>query len=183
MIIWRWPIILVLALLTGCGFQLRGAGLAESQLNIAVTNGLSIPSPAYADFLRALERGAARSSSNQEGAENVTLRIQGFALEIEDGAVDAQVRVVEKVARVIVEVAALDAQGEALAAPWIIDVSQGFRTDRTQLLGSFGQQTQVEETLYQTVTNRILRSLDALARMQAGDGQNRASASSGPDAG
>jgi outer membrane lipopolysaccharide assembly protein LptE/RlpB len=102
---------------------------------------------------------------------DVTLRVQGFAFEIEDGAVDAQVRVVEKIARLTVEVAALDALGEALAEPWIIEVSQAFRTDRTQLLGSFGQQSQIEEALYQNVASRIVRSLDVLIRMQAGGAQ------------
>ena len=169
MVFWRCSIILVLALLAGCGFQLRGASLAESQLNIAVINGLSTPSSAYADFIRTLEGAAARSGSSQEGAVDVMLRVQGFAFGIEDGAVDAQVRVAEKIARLTVEVVALDAKGEALAEPWIIEVSQAFRSDRTQLLGSFGQQAQVEEALYQNVANRVLRSLDALMRMQASD--------------
>lgn len=167
----RCSIIVVLALLAGCGFQLRGAGLAESQLNIAVINGLSTPSSAYADFMRTLEGTAARSGSSQDGTVDVTLRVQGFAFEIEDGAVDAQVRVVEKIARLTVEVAALDALGEALAEPWIIEVSQAFRTDRTQLLGSFGQQSQIEEALYQNVASRIVRSLDVLIRMRAGEAQ------------
>ena len=97
---------------------------------------------------------------------------------------DAQVRVVEKIARVIVEVAVLDAAGAALAEPWIIELSQSFRTDRTQLLGSFGQQAQVQQVLYQTAAKRVLRSLDVLIRMQAVDDRNGAAiAGSGPDAG
>lgn len=159
----------LLVLVAGCGFQLRGASLAESQLTIAVIDGLSTPSSAYADFIRTLEATAARSASTEEGPADVTLRVQGFAFAVEDGAVDAQVRVVEKIARVTVEVAALDAEGEPLAAPWIIEISQAFRTDRTQLLGSFGQQVQVEEALYQNVASRILRSLDGLIRLQAGE--------------
>jgi len=181
---WRYTIVLVTALLAGCGFQLRGASLAETELNIAVVSGISTPSTAYADFLRTVKNEVARAGGVQDGAADVTLQIQGFAFEVEDGAVDAQVRVVEKIARVIVEVAVLDAAGAALAEPWIIELSQSFRTDRTQLLGSFGQQAQVQQALYQIAAKRVLRSLDVLIRMQAVDDRNGAAiAGSGPDAG
>lgn len=184
MIAWRCPIILALVLLAGCGFQLRGASLAQSQLNIAVASQVSTPSNAFADFLRTLEGAAARSGSSQEGAPDVTLLVQSFAFETKDGAVDAQVRVVEKIARLIVEVSVMDGRGEVLAEPWIIELDQAFRIDRTQLLGSFGQQTQVQQAVYQTAANRILGSLDVLIRMQTDGAENEAGIpSSEPDAG
>ncbi len=185
MTLWRCLAVLILALLAGCGFQLRGASVDEGFLNVSVVSSVSTPSGAYANFLRSLEAAASRRGGSQEA--EMTLRVQGFAFEVEDGAVDAQVRVVEKIARVIVEVAPLDSRGRPLAEPWVIELSQAFRADRTQLLGSFEQQSQVESALYQRLADRLLRSAQVLQRMGAKDSRAAPSADdrlpSEPDAG
>jgi|GEM_PF-1444268 outer membrane lipopolysaccharide assembly protein LptE/RlpB len=160
----RWVVALSWILLAGCGFQLRGTSLAQSDLSIAVVSEVTSKSASYNDFLRVVEATLVRSGAKDQSSADITLKISGFAFDTVNGAVDADVRVAERIATVTVEVVALDRVGEPLAEPWIMEASRGFRTDRTQLLGSYERESAVEQALYQSLANRILRSLQVLGR-------------------
>ena len=98
----------------------------------------------------------------------MTLRITGFQAETLDGAVNAQLRVAENISTASLMFSVLDDKGNLLADELVLERRQTYRMDRAQLLGSYEQQTSVEQNLNQDLADQILRTLSVVMRPSVG---------------
>ena len=166
---WRATTLLVIvAALVGCGFQLRGTGFAEG-LTYRLMSEQNQPA-GYADFRRVLKATLSRAGVRESSAADVTLRIQGYQAETLDGAVNAQLRVAENISTASLVFSVLDDRGNLLADELVLEQREAYRMDRTQLLGSYEQQSSVEQNLHQDLADQILRALSVVTRSTASAG-------------
>lgn len=159
--------LLVIAMtFAGCGFQLRGTGLAQGMTYQLVTE--QEQSAGYADFQRVLKATLNRAGVREAAPADVTLRISAFQAETRDGAVNAELRVAENISTASLELSVLDGKGNLLADELLLQQRTAYRMDRSQLLGSYEQQTSVEQDVRQELANQILRALSVLTRSMTG---------------
>jgi outer membrane lipopolysaccharide assembly protein LptE/RlpB len=64
-------------------------------------------------------------------------------------------------------VSVLDDKGNLLADELVLERREAYRMDRNQLLGSYEQQTSVEQSLNQDLADQILRALSVVMRSSA----------------
>ena len=64
----------------------------------------------------------------------------------------------------------LDDRGNLLADELVLEQREAYRMDRTQLLGSYEQQSSVEQNLHQDLADQILRALSVVTRSTASAG-------------
>ena len=86
-------LLVIVMTFAGCGFQLRGTGLAQGMTYQLVTE--QEQSAGYADFQRVLKATLNRAGVREAAPADVTLRISAFQAETRDGAVNAELRVAE----------------------------------------------------------------------------------------
>ena len=160
----RWLLVMSVLLLTGCGFQLRGANLAErvdGDMTYRLVGGQSL-APSYTDFQRVLKNTLARAGYREASPAKLTLQIQSFQRDNIDGAVDADLRVAEQTSTLSFSV--LDREGAVLADELRLEIRQVFRVDRSQLLGSFEQRSSTEQSLDQKLADQVVRALGVVTR-------------------
>ena len=158
-------LLVILTALAGCGFQLRGTGLAEG-LTYRLVSEQNQPA-GYADFQRVLKATLGRAGVREASPADVTLRIKAFQADTLDGAVNAQLRVAENISTASLVVSVLDDKGNLLADELVLERREAYRMDRSQLLGSYQQQTSVEQSLNQDLADQILRALSVVMRSSA----------------
>ena len=159
-------VLVILMAFAGCGFQLRGTGLAEG-LTYRLISEQNQPA-GYADFQRVLKATLDRAGVREASPADMTLRITGFQAETLDGAVNAQLRVAENISTASLVFSVLDDKGNLLADELVLERRQTYRMDRSQLLGSYEQQTSVEQNLNQDLADQILRTLSVVMRPSVG---------------
>ena len=159
-------LLVIVMTFAGCGFQLRGAGLAQGMTYQLVTE--QEQSAGYADFQRVLKATLERAGVREAAPADVTLRISSFQAETRDGAVNAELRVAENISTASLELSVLDGKGNLLADELLLQQRTAYRMDRSQLLGSYQQQTSVEQDVRQALANQILRALSVLTRSMTG---------------
>ena len=159
-------VLVILMALAGCGFQLRGTGLTEG-LTYRLISEQNQPA-GYADFQRVLKATLDRAGVREASPADMTLRITGFQAETLDGAVNAQLRVAENISTASLVFSVLDDKGNLLADELVLERRQTYRMDRSQLLGSYEQQTSVEQNLNQDLADQILRALSVVMRSSVG---------------
>lgn len=159
-------VLVILVAFAGCGFQLRGAGLTEG-LTYRLISEQNQPA-GYADFQRVLKATLDRAGVREASPADMTLRITGFQAETLDGAVNAQLRVAENISTASLVFSVLDDKGNLLADELVLERRQTYRMDRAQLLGSYEQQTSVEQNLNQDLADQILRTLSVVMRPSVG---------------
>jgi outer membrane lipopolysaccharide assembly protein LptE/RlpB len=81
--------------------------------------------------------------------------------------VNAQLRVAENISTASLVVSVLDDKGNLLADELVLERREAYRMDRSQLLGSYEQQTSVEQSLNQDLADQILRALSVVMRSSA----------------
>lgn len=153
-------------LLTGCGFQLRGANVADrvnGDMTYRLVGGQNLD-PSYTDFQRVLKNTLARAGYREASRAKLTLQIHSFQRENIDGAVDAGLRVAEQISTSTLSFSVLDSDGAALADELRLEMRQVFRVDRTQLLGSFEQRSFTEQGLDQKLADQVVRALGVVTR-------------------
>ena len=158
-------LLVILTALAGCGFQLRGTGLAKG-LTYQLVSEQNQPA-GYADFQRVLKATLGRAGVREASPADVTLRIKAFQADTLDGAVNAQLRVAENISTASLVVSVLDDKGNLLADELVLERREAYRMDRSQLLGSYEQQTSVEQSLNQDLADQILRALSVVMRSSA----------------
>lgn len=162
----RWLLVMSALLLTGCGFQLRGANLAEhvdGDMTYRLVVGQNL-APSYAGFQRVLKSTLARAGYREASPAKLTLQIQSFQRDNIDGAVDADLRVAEQVSTSTLSFSVLDREGAVLADELRLEIRQVFRVDRSQLLGSFEQRSSTEQSLDQKLADQVVRALGVVTR-------------------
>ncbi|MBL6815269.1 MAG: hypothetical protein ISQ65_08510, partial [Pseudomonadales bacterium] len=110
-------LVMAVLLLTGCGFQLRGANLSDrvdGEITYRLVGGQNL-APSYADFQRVLKNTLARAGYSEASPAELTLQMQSFQRENADGAVDADLRVAEQIATLTLAFSVLDRAGAVLA--------------------------------------------------------------------
>ena len=158
--------LVILMAFAGCGFQLRGTGLTEGLTCRLISE--QNQSAGYADFRRVLKATLDRAGVREASPADMTLRITGFQAETFDGAVNAQLRVAENISTASLVLSVLDEKGNLLADELVLERRQAYRMDRAQLLGSYEQQTSVEQNLNQDLADQILRTLSVVMRPSVG---------------
>lgn len=158
-------LLLVFTAVAGCGFQLRSTGLAEGLTYQLVSE--QNQSAGYTDFQRVLKATLDRAGVREASPADMTLRISDFQTETLDGAVNAQLRVAENISTVALVLSIVDDAGNVLADELILEQREAYRMDRAQLLGSYEQQTVVEQNLNQELADQILRALGVVVRSRA----------------
>lgn len=156
-------VLLSLALLAGCGFQLRGSSLAQLDLSYRLldeTDG----SLAFADFEPVLKGTLTRAGLREASPADIILKIQNFEATTLDGAVDQEIRVAEKISTASLVLGITNASGQQLADSLVLTRRESYRIDRTQLLASFELQASMERNLLRTLADQVLRTLDMLIR-------------------
>ena len=162
----RWLLVMSVLLLTGCGFQLRGANLAErvdGDMTYRLVGGQSL-APSYTDFQRVLKNTLARAGYREASPAKLTLQIQSFQRDNIDGAVDVDLRVAEQISTSTLSFSVLDREGAVLADELRLEIRQVFRVDRSQLLGSFEQRSSTEQSLDQKLADQVVRALGVVTR-------------------
>jgi len=153
-------VVLVAALLAGCGFQLRGTDLRSSVTRAYVE---AAPRHGYEAPLRlALERAGVELLDVQaEDALVVELfdeRRSRRSVSVSGSAVAAEFEVLMGV-----RYGVRDGAGRQLIEPQWLERERVYRADRDNILGSSEERALLEREMRDDLIQQIIRSLDALA--------------------
>jgi len=155
--------VLLLALLAGCGFQLRGQASLPAAMS---TTWLSVPDPtsAFARELALLLRGngvVLVDGPAEDAAELRILqeRITRRALTISG---DARVREFELVFDLRFSLVASD--GEVLLPPELLRLERDFQFDEQEILGAATEEELLRENLRRNMAAALIRRLEAFGR-------------------
>ena len=167
MLLLRIVVVLSVLALAGCGFQLRGAQMSQVDMTYRLVDGDGLAST-YAQFQRVLKNTLIRAGYREANAADLMLQIHTFRRENIDGAVDPELRVAEQISSSALSFSVYDDRGRALADELRLQVRQGFRVDRSNLLGSFEQRSSTEQILDQKLADQVVRSLSIIKRRDLG---------------
>ena len=155
--------LLLLALATGCGFQLRGQASLPQAMS---TTWLAVPdaSSAFARELALLLRGNGVMMADGPGEDAAELRIleermTRRALTISG---DARVREFELVFDLEFSLTAPD--GEVLLPPESIRLERDFQFDEQEILGAATEEELLREDLRRNMAAALIRRLEAYGR-------------------
>lgn len=155
--------LVVVLLLAGCGFQLRGeADLAPALAKVQLVT--STPdAPLARELGRALTRaGALLVEDGATAGDAATVRIVSAAFNRRPLAVGATGRVQEFEMLLTVVVDALAADGAVLLPPQTVEQRRAYTFDTAQALGTPAEEALVQDELIQAAVASILRRLEAI---------------------
>ena len=149
-------IALTAALLTGCGFQLRGWQLDTNIDSARVVadgrNFLAVP------LRQALE--TANINTEAGPASDVTIRLLDERTNRRSASVGVGARTAETETTLGVRYAIDDSAGQELVAPQWIEGSRVLSIDRTNIVGSNEEQVLLESEIRNDLVQQIVRSLN-----------------------
>jgi LPS-assembly lipoprotein len=157
-----------IALVAGCGFQLRGSDLRSSVTRAYVD---AVPRHTYAEPLEmALERAGAEiieaPAADALVVELFDERHDRRSISVSDSAVAAEYEVI-----VGVRYGVRDGAGGRLIEPQWLERSRVYRADRDNILGSSEERALLEREMKQELIQQIISVLDAIAgAREAADG-------------
>ncbi len=154
--------IAVLAMLLGCGFQLRSWDLsaAFASVSVVATPGVSVDEA----LVRVL--GYSGVEVVDEGGDAV-VRLSEEREERRSAAVTAAGRVAEVELALEVMFAVQDAVGQELAPERSLRVARVQRIDADNIVGSSEEEALLRDEMRQELASRMVRSLAMLAQTQA----------------
>jgi len=163
----RLPVLMIAlllsALVSGCGFQLRGAANLPEDM---ATTWVKVPDPtsAFARELELLLRGNGVTLADGPGEGVAVLgitreRITRRALTISG---DARVREFELVFDLQFSLA--DASGDVLLGPESLRLKRDFRFDEQEILGATTEEELLREDLRRSMAATLIRRLEAFGR-------------------
>src|SRR6056297_402711 len=164
----RLPVLMMIALLlsalvSGCGFQLRGAANLPVEMS---TTWVKVPDPSSA-FARELElllrgNGVTIADGSGQGVAELRIlreRITRRALSISG---DARVREFELVFEL--QFSLVDASGEPLLGPDTLRLERDFQFDEQEILGAATEEELLRENLRRSMAAALIRRLEAFGR-------------------
>ena len=153
---------ILLLLLAGCGFQLRGAASVPDELKTMYIQGVNTQQ----DYLGLqLKRSLIRNGIQvldeyEQGAAIFTVLENRYQRHVLSVGGDAKVSEYELEAWVVYRVT--DDKGELLGEQQRVEARRDYQFDRTQILAMDEQERVLREDLYKQIVQSILRRLSAL---------------------
>lgn len=153
-------VLCLLWLLTGCGFQLRGAALLPAALHPVRLEFSDAYSPLRRDLQAALRRSGAEIASAGQDAARILVLWQEMRSEAVSYNRIARVQEYEMVYRIDLEVR--DARDAILLPKTRIELRRGYVFDETQALGIKAQEDLLRHELQRDMVQQVLRRLSAI---------------------
>lgn len=151
------------ALLSACGFHLRGEARLPASMQTLSIEGADALSPLGRDLRKALTRTGVRVVDGAgEGA--ALLRIASNQFRTDVLSVGGNARANEYTIRYHVEFDVVSATGSTLLARQTLELSRDFTFDATQALGIAAEQDLLTGELQRDMVQAILRRLEAAGR-------------------
>lgn len=153
---------LMLMLMAGCGFQLRGDASVPEELQTLYIQGVNTQQDSFGlQLKREMKRnGIVVLEDYKEGAAIFTVLQNRFKRHVLSVGSSAAVREYEVEAWVEYQVS--DANGELIAAKQRVEARRDYQFDRTQILAMDEQERVLREELNKQMVQSILRRLSAL---------------------
>jgi LPS-assembly lipoprotein len=157
-----------IALVAGCGFQLRGSDLRSSVARAYVD---AAPRHTYEEPMKAALARAGAEVIDAPAADALVVELfderrDRRSISVSDSAVAAEYEVI-----VGVRYGVRDSADNRLVEPQWLERSRVYRADRDNILGSSEERALLEREMQQELIQQIIRALDALASARnAGDG-------------
>ena len=154
--------VLLLVLLAGCGFQLRGAASLPPEM---ATTRVKAPDPG-SPFVRELElllRGNGVQLAEGPDAEAAELRIIRERISRRALSIAGDARVREFVLVFELEFALLAPGGEPLLRPETLRMERDFQFDEQEILGAANEEELLREDLHRNMAQALIRRLEAFA--------------------
>ncbi len=157
----RIALLTLLALLAGCGFQLRKELQLPSELSALR---LEIADP-YSPLGRGLEQSLRRAGALfVETGDAAVLRVPVARVEQVPLAIGASGRVQEYALRYTVEFELIDARGEVVVPRQPVQLERAYEFDTAQAIGSPAEQDIVRSEIERDMVAAVLRRIDAALR-------------------
>jgi len=155
--------VLVLALLTGCGFQLRGQSDLPPEMS---TTRLVVPDRT-GEFARELElllRGNGVKLVDESGPDVAELRILDDRITRRALTISGTARVREFLLTFELRFALIGPDGEPMLGPETLRQERDFQFDEQEILGAATEEERIREELHRTMAAALLRRLEAFGR-------------------
>ncbi len=156
---WRLAALLAVALLVGCGFQLRGEIILPPELTRIRVQVADAFSPLQRNLEQALARAGAREPIGKESA--ALLRISRNQIRRMPLSVGRTGRVQEYSMRYEVVMALTDAAGDVVVPEQEIALERSYQFETLRAQGTPGEEDVVRDELERDMTQAILRRIRA----------------------
>ncbi len=151
------------ALLSACGFHLRGEAQLPAGLDRVYVESSDPSGPLKRNVERALERSGAKvEKAAGEGIGEV--RLTGISLAPIVRSVSANARVNEFTMLYHVELQITDASGKVLLPKQVVEQSRVFTFDETQAIGTGAEQDEIKKEMEREMVQTIIRKIEAAGR-------------------
>ncbi len=159
--------LLLVLILSGCGFQLRqeiSLPLALSPMSI---EGVAANSPLARDLIRSLEAGGARVvAAGEPSSSRLLIPLNDLNREVLSVGESARVR--EFMLRYLVEFELLDGAGEVVVPLQRVELIREFSFDDRQALGAASEEALLREEMQREMGRRVLDQLQRALQARSG---------------
>jgi LPS-assembly lipoprotein len=158
-----YALLLVLALLAGCGYQLRGSASLPEAMSVTYIEGLRPYSALVNDFAHALRTRNATVTTDQAAASAI-LKITGNTTEKLVLSVDTAGNVLEYEIRQTIRFSVRGPDRRDLLSEQSITLSRDFLYTSTDVLAKAREEKLVRSTLQENLVNLAMLRIAALKR-------------------
>lgn len=152
--------IIILSVLSACGFQLRGDVALPQSINPVFISGLSEYKPMYREIRESLKTSGISITTNATEA-NSKLKVFEDRLVQNILSVDSRGKVVEYDLIYLFTFSLKDKNNELLVAKQRLHVQRNFLNPETTVLGKTQEQEVIEESLRKDISTNLLFRLKA----------------------
>lgn len=150
---------IVLMVIAGCGFQLRGTTLFSDNIQVVEIKGIPVNSPLSVELTSALIQNGLTVSTTT--AERIIVTILSYDTKRTVLSVGTDAKVNEYELRRQLSFSVSNPQGEQLLTRQVLNASQDFQEDEA-VLGREAEQALIESQLQSTLIQQLLRRLAAI---------------------
>tara|TARA_R110002050_G_scaffold57423_5_gene129261 strand:+ start:184856 stop:185350 length:495 start_codon:yes stop_codon:yes gene_type:complete len=151
----------LLVVIAGCGFQLRGAVPLPDSLKLMYVQGINLQQGLGLTLKRALKQNGIQVVDDYE-KDSALLTILENRSERRVLSVGNNAKVSEYELYSMLKFKVTDGQGKLLVAPQQFEAIRDYQFDQTQVLSSDGEEAILREQLNQQLVDSILRRLSAV---------------------
>lgn len=162
------PCLILIFLLAGCGFHLRGSqgvDVALERIHVSAAN-------VYGAFVQELERTLQQSGIevvDSSAAAPWSLRVLGERTSRRAIATTSRVQVSEYELRMEVRFELLDTNGDTVIEPVSLIAERIYSFDSSSLVGSSEEEELLKEEMRRDLIGQMIRRVDASVRSPAGE--------------
>jgi len=154
------PLLLLLTLLQGCGFQLRGAAKLPAEIGPVLIHGLPAQDTLYRELSQLLGEGAVGVTREQAQAGSL-LRILKRNSHRRVLSVDSHGKVAEYELAESAEFDLVDAKRKGLVPPQTVLVVRSYTNTEQQVLGKEQEEAMIREEMRRDLAGQIIRRIEA----------------------